>query len=376
MRRAWAKPGPALIAAACLYLAGAGAGAVVGAQWAQADRPRAWSFPSDYGAHYEFRTEWWYFTGHLTDDNGQEFGYQLTFFRRGLLFEPEDPDNPWSVRDVYFGHLAVTDVSRQSFRMSERASRPGPGLAGASAGRLNLRLLGWTAVMDQEVIRLHASGDGIALDLELVPSRPAVLHGSNGLSGKAPGPGQASYYASLTRIRTRGTLVSGRGEKAVPVSGTSWFDHEFGSGVMPADAAGWDWLSLGLDDGRDLMIFRLRRADGIALPGSSAGTIVEPDGKVRTLSGGDFAWDVLDRWKSPASGALYPRRHRLKVASAGIDLEIGPLVDGQELQTPKSTGITYWEGASSASGVSAGRPVRGRGYVERTGYAGRLGGMF
>ena len=368
--------GLALIGAALLALAGSGGGAPREAEWAQASGPRKWVFPADHGAHPEFRTEWWYFTGMLSDSAGGEYGYQLTFFRRGLRFEPAVPANPWSVRDVFFAHLAVTDIARKRFRMSERASRPGPGLAGSSSEGLDLHLLGWSAKMDQGSVRLRASGDGIVLDLELEATRPVVLHGANGLSRKGPGPGQASYYSSLTRIGTRGVLIPGPEESAIPVRGTSWFDHEFGSGVLPAEAAGWDWMSLGLNDGRDLMVFRLRRPDGTDVPGSSAATLIGPGGKVRALAGADFAWDVLDRWKSPRSGADYPRRRRFRIPSFGIDVEIAPLVDGQELLTPGSTRVTYWEGAVSALGVSEGRPVRGRGYVEMTGYAGRLGGVF
>jgi predicted secreted hydrolase len=344
--------------------------------WAQASGPRGWSFPTDHGAHPAFRTEWWYFSGTLSGEDGREFGYQLTFFRQGLALRPAVPENPWSVRDVYFAHLAVTDVAAKRFRMSERASRPGPGLAGASTAGLDIHLLGWSARMDETGFRIRASGDGIVLDLELDPARPVILHGANGLSAKGTGPGQASYYASVTRIGTRGRLVPGPGEKVIPVEGTSWFDHEFGSGVLPHEAAGWDWMGLGLDDGRDIMVFRLRRPDGTDVPGSLSGTLVDPDGTIRSLAGANIEWTVLDHWTSPSDKAEYPRRRRLRIAAAGIDIETAPLVDDQELRTPASTRITYWEGLVSARGVSAGRAVLGRGYVEMTGYAGRLGGIF
>jgi len=374
IRRACPRIAGPIAAAMLLVLSvSAGGGAVAATGWSLADGPRSWRFPTDHGAHPAFRTEWWYFTGNLSDEAGSEYGYQLTFFRRGLRPEPAVPGNAWSVRDVYFAHLAVTDVSRGRFLMAERASRPGPGLAGAAGDRLDVHLLGWTARMDGSLIRLRAAAEALDLELDLEPSRPVVLHGDKGLSRKGPRPGQASYYASLTRLETRGRLGSGGGGAPVTVKGTSWFDHEFGSGALPEDLAGWDWLGLRLDDGRDLMIYRLRRADGSAAPESS-GTLVAPDGTASAVSMAGFAWEVLDRWRSPRSGGDYPGRTRLRLPADGIELEIVPLVEDQELRTPGSTRITYWEGAVAARGTSGGRTVSGRGSVEMTGYAGRLGG--
>lgn len=342
--------------------------------WAQALTPRAWAFPRDHGAHPAYRTEWWYFTGTLADAGGRRFGYQLTFFRQGVSVEPRQPSNPWSVRDLYLAHLAVTDASSGTFRYLDRASRAGPGLAGAAASGLDVWLLDWSARADARgAVRLRAGKGDLGLELDLVPRKPVVLHGDRGLSRKGPGPGQASHYASLTDLATRGRLRLGGA--SVEVTGTSWFDQEFGSNQLSAGQAGWDWVSLHLSDRRDLMVYVLRRTDG-TLEASSSGTLVEADGSARPLRLGDFALTALDRWRSPRSGGRYPSRWRLRVPSAGIDLTFSPWVADQELVTAGSTGVTYWEGAVGGRGASSGRPATCEGYVELTGYAGRLGGVF
>lgn len=368
-RRRWG--GGALIS---LVLVAALLGDALAKDWAQAMGARAWAFPRDHGAHPEYRTEWWYFTGTLADAAGRRYGYQLTFFRQGVAFEALQPENPWSVRDLYLAHLALTDASGGSFRFVDRASRAGPGLAGAKVGGLDTWVLGWSARAEGGVIRLKAEAQGLDLELDLSPRKPVVLHGNGGLSRKGPRPGQASYYASLTDLDTRGRLRTG-GDAWVPVTGTSWFDQEFGSNQLSADHAGWDWVSLHLSDRRDLMVYLLRRADGTLEPASS-GTLVEPDGSTRHLPLSALRLTALSTWTSPRSGGRYPSRWRLEVPSAGIDLELSPWVADQELSTEGSTGVTYWEGAVGGRGRSAGAVVTCEGYVELTGYAGRLGGLF
>ena len=362
-----------LAAALLLLLAASGSGAA--ADWAQAVGQRNWSFPRDHGAHPEYRTEWWYFTGNLQDDAGKRYGYQLTFFRQGLRLEARLPENPWSVRDVYLAHFAVTDAASGTFRFSERTSRAGPGLAGARAETLDAWLLDWSARMEQGQVLLKARTPDIELSLRLTPRKPIVLHGRDGLSAKGPKPGQASYYASFTDLETRGTLRTSPGGEGIPVTGTSWFDQEFGSNQLSVEQAGWDWLSLHLTDGRDLMVYRIRRADGSLEPASS-GTLVESDGRSRNLPLADLRLEVLDHWKSPHTQARYPSRWRLSVPSAGIELALEPWVADQELVTEASTGVTYWEGAVGGKGRSGGRDVTCEGYVELTGYGGRIGGLF
>jgi predicted secreted hydrolase len=345
------------------------------AEWRQVEAPRAWSFPRDLGAHPEYRTEWWYFTGNLTDEAGNRYGYQLTFFRHAMRPASGDDRSAWSVRDLYLAHFTVTDVRRKRFVLDERVSRSGPGLAGAATDGLDVWLLDWSARSDAKSILLHARGDKQEVSLTLKARKPLVLHGENGLSRKGPNRGQASYYVSYTDLATEGFVRTAGAAKPVRVKGTSWFDHEFGSNQLTAEQAGWDWFSLHLSDGRDLMLYLLRRTDG-SVEAASSGTIVNPDGTGRHLPLSGLRVDVLDRWKSPHSKAAYPARWRIRIPAERIDLTIAPLLADQELVTSASTAVTYWEGAVAGNGNAAGHAVTAEGYVELTGYAGKLGGVF
>lgn len=344
-------------------------------EWKQAGQPRQWSFPRDHGSHGEYRTEWWYFTGNLTDNKGKRYGYQLTFFRYGLAMEPKKPGNPWSVRDVYLAHFAITDASTGTFSFADRVSRGGPGLAGTREGRMDVHVLNWSAAMKDGLIYLKAAHGGMELSLRLVSAKPHVLHGTLGLSRKGPGPGQASYYYSLTDLKTEGALKTPDMAAPASVKGVSWFDQEFGSNQLAKDQAGWDWFALHLGDGRDLMVYRLRKKDG-TIEKESSGTLVEPDGAYRHLSLAQIEVTVLSHWKSGKTAGRYPAAWRIRLPSADLDVTVRPVVADQELVTTASTGITYWEGAVDGKGTSKGKEVTAEGYVELTGYAGALGGIF
>ena len=344
-------------------------------EWRQAIGPWKWNFPRDHGSHPEFRTEWWYFTGNLTDDSKNRYGYQLTFFRQGVLYNAKDSSHPWSIRDIYLGHFALTDVSSNQFSYAERVSRKGPDFAGAVEGRMRVWLLNWMAKMEGNRIQIEARHQGMELSLHLIPQKPIVFHGKNGLSQKGPREGQASYYFSYTNMATGGWIKTPHSQSPIPVKGTSWFDHEFGSNQLAPDQAGWDWFSLHLSDGQELMVYFLRRKDGTIEP-SSSGTLVKRSGESIHLKLSDIHIEVLETWKSPKSGGKYPSRWRMKVPSAGIELELRPLIPSQELITEGSTGVIYWEGTVTGKGTSAGRPITCEGYVELTGYAGSLGGLF
>jgi len=345
------------------------------AGWRGADTERIWHFPRDHGAHGAYKTEWWYFTGNLTDDQGKRYGYQLTFFREGVCFRPADPLNPWSVRDLYLAHFAITDVSGKRFSFDERASRAGPALAGASADSLHAWLLNWRAMEKGGHLLVEARNDAASVNLDLIPLKPPAVNGERGLSRKGSGKGQASYYVSCTSLATSGLVKAPGMAYPVCMRGVSWFDHEFGSNQLNPDQAGWDWFGLHLSDGRDLMLYFLRRIDGSVEPASS-GTIVEASGVAGHLTLAQVKLDVLDHWRSQRSRGIYPSRWRLRVPSMRLDVVVSPLLLDQELSTPESTGVTYWEGAVEGEGVSGNQGITCRGYVEMTGYAGKLGGVF
>jgi predicted secreted hydrolase len=159
------------------------------------------------------------------------------------------------------------------------------------------------------------------------------------------------------------------------VNGVSWLDHEFGSNQLTPEQVGWDWFSLHLSDGQDLMIYFLRRKDGTMEP-SSSGTLVTQSGGSIHLKLSEIKVEILDFWRSPKSGGKYPSRWKVKIPMAKMELEINPLVPSQELITEGSTGVTYWEGAVAGKGTAAGKLITCEGYVELTGYAGSLGGLF
>jgi predicted secreted hydrolase len=344
-------------------------------EWKQAIGPWQWSFPRDHGAHPEYRTEWWYFTGNLKDRTGKQYGYQLTFFRQGLAITASQPENPWSIRDIYLAHFAIVDGSSGKFWFHDQASRSGPGLASARIGAMDVWTLAWSAKMIGSTIVLKANQDEMALDLQLSPRKPKILHGNKGLSTKGPNPGQASYYYSFTDLASKGTIRTPLLQQPVEVTGTSWFDQEFGSNVLSPDQAGWDWFGIHLSDGRDLMLFQLRKKDG-TIESSSSGTIIEKDGSSRHLHRSDITLGVLAQWKSPKSKGAYPARWNISILSVQVDITIAPIAANQELVTETSTGVTYWEGAVTGTGTSQGKQVSVEGYAELTGYAGSLGGVF
>lgn len=344
-------------------------------EWIEAVEQRKWTFPKDHGSHPAYRTEWWYFTGNLYDDSGARYGFQLTFFRQGIRKHCANEDNAWSVRDIYLAHFTLTDVEHNLFKVAERISRAGPGLAGAKTGNLEVWIFDWSAAMKGSIITLAAKHGAMELKLTLKPRKPLVFHGENGLSKKGEADGQASYYTSFTDLETTGVLRTHRDGALVSVKGTSWFDHEFGSNQLAENQEGWDWFSLHLSDGRDLMIYLLRKKDG-SIERASSGTLVEPGGIAHHLQLSDVSVAVLDRWKSPRSGATYPRRWRIAIPSGDLDLVIESVMDDQELHTGGSTGIIYWEGAVAGKGTSREHDVSCEGYVELTGYAGSLGGLF
>jgi predicted secreted hydrolase len=218
---------------------------------------------------------------------------------------------------------------------------------------------------------LKARDRDFGIELTLRPEKEPVIHGQNGISQKAEGEGYASHYYSITGLKTEGKIFVKNRES--PVQGTSWMDHEFGSAQLRDYQVGWDWFSIRLENGIDLMLYQLRHRDGKIDPYSS-GTIIFSDGSQRHLPVKEFQIEVLDQWKSKKSGATYPSGWRVKVPKDQIDLLLTPTVKDQELITESSTRITYWEGSVRIEGKYGNIPVKGLGYVELTGYAKPLTG--
>jgi len=231
-----------------------------------------YQFPRDFYAHEDFRIEWWYYTGNLEDADGRRFGYQLTFFRVGLTNDSKKTNSSkWQVGQIYFSHLTVSDFKDKKFHFFERINRKGLGLAGADADRLHVWNEDWILTENNQAHHLMAREAGVGLDLQLKPLKKLVIHGQNGVSQKGDQPGNASHYISYTRMATQGALFL-KGKK-YEVTGTSWMDHEFSSNQLNSEQVGWDWFSVKLDNGSEIMLYLIRLKDGSVEPHSS-GTLV------------------------------------------------------------------------------------------------------
>lgn len=323
-------------------------------------------FPRDHFSHPEFKTEWWYYTGHLRTEDGERYGYQLTFFRVGT--EEGEGGNPsqWAVRDLYLAHFAVSDLTRKWFHFTDRLSRAALGMAGASTEALKVWNGDWRLEGAGEAHRLQAKDEKFAIDLTLTPAKAPVIHGQQGISQKGEGEGYASHYYSLTRLKTTGVLTVNGRRKAV--EGFSWMDHEFGSNQLKEGQEGWDWFGLQLDNGMELMFYRMRQTGGRSDPASS-GTLILPDGTSLHLTLPEVEIQATGSWKSPRSGATYPMGWRITIPRHEIVLTVSPAFPDQELDTQRSTKVVYWEGGVSVAGTHRTERIAGQGYVELTGYA-------
>jgi predicted secreted hydrolase len=337
----------------------------------QALRPREFRFPEDHADHRGFQTEWWYYTGNVVSKDNRAFGFQLTFFRVQLKPRPPVSGSPWRTNQVYLAHFTISDLENSRFLMAEKAGRATMGISGATfdSGRVRVFLHGWEAGIQGNIHHLRAVGDSFEIELDLVSEKPPVLHGDKGLSQKGEGVGKASYYYSLTRMKTRGVLMLGNDR--FEVSGLSWMDHEFTSNILSKGQVGWDWMGLQLSGNKELMLYMLRNRDGSIEPFSS-GTLVKKDGTSVHLSREAFRIKPIDFWESKQSRARYPSGWKVEVLPYRMNLTVTPNLKAQELTTSQSTRVTYWEGSVAVTGTMPGEKVTGSGYVELTGYAGEF----
>ena len=326
-----------------------------GFNWREALPGYSYQFPRDHFAHQDFRTEWWYYTGNVSGEKGERYGFELVFFRQGAGDQPAglSSKSAWEVRDLYLAHAALTDAAGKRFNFDERVNRGGPGLAGASLAKQRVWNGNWSAQWNGELQTLDAITPRFRLHLDLKPQTPPIIHGENGVSQKAEGKGRASHYVSFPLLTATGNINS------QPVTGTAWMDHEWFTEQLAAEQAGWDWFSIQLENHTQLMLFELRRKDGSLDPYSS-GTFIDAKGKARHLKRSEFSLQPLAKWQK------YPVEWRVQVPSLKIDLKAKAVLPNQELRA-KQGGPSYWEGAVDYSGTH-----KGVGYLEMTGYDGAL----
>ncbi len=336
--------------------------------FARAVRPRPFAFPADHGAHPDFQHEWWYFTGHLDRPNGLSFGYQVTFFRFALqpLEKVLRRESRWATNDIFLAHFALTNAHGGEFFSYERVARGALDLGGASTRPVRIWVGDWQlqqrndGSVEPDVFSLQIRAKEAAVALTLVAGDDYVLQGDAGLSQKSAGVGQASYYYSAPRMHTQGTVRIG--DEEYKVEGESWFDREWGSASLGRNQVGWDWFALHLDDGRALMLYRMRTRDGQQDP-FSAGVLVEGAAR-RIFASDEMRMEPLRYWTSPESAARYPVAWRLDVPGVPT-LVVEAALSNQEI----NHSVRYWEGAVQVRIGELSGPLTGRGYMELVGYA-------
>ena len=328
--------------------------------YARAVAVRPFSFPFDHGAHPRYRNEWWYATGHLRDAGGNLYGFQVTLFRIAVAPQPPRSQSAWATNQVWMAHAAITDVAAGEHREFQRFARGALGLAGAQRDPVRVWLGDWSmTLVNENRWELSLSTEAFSLELMLEPLKPVVLQGDRGLSRKSPLPGNASYYYSQTRLATTGEITI-RG-KRLEVTGSSWLDREWGTSALAPDQAGWDWFSLQLDSGEELMFYRLRTSAGGMHP-NSLGSWVTDKGSSTTVTPADIELEPIGWWRS-GSGRRYPIEWRLVHPATGSHWRVRAVLADQEMNLT----VIYWEGLVEVVDTGSGDVV-GHGYLEMTGY--------
>ncbi|MFZ5571346.1 MAG: lipocalin-like domain-containing protein [Thermodesulfobacteriota bacterium] len=337
------------------------------------DGPCGFQFPDDHGEHSGYRTEWWYYTGNVFDAKGNQFGFQLTFFRSQISTNQEmeitvNASSNWRFAQIYFGHAAISDISRNRFFHDDLMTRGALKLAGVDARKeeIHVYLKNWSATIKTDEHRLKCRSDDFALDIHLKALKPLVAHGNDGYSRKGRSPERASCYYSYTRLKADGFITID--DVSYAISGNAWMDHEYSSAPLDPVAIGWDWFSLQFDDQTELMLFFVREMDGGFSP-ASGGTFIDARGQKISLALKQVHVQVDKKWKSPSTQAVYPSQWQIEIPDLELRLQIRSNLDDQELTTHQSTGVTYWEGSVRVIAERQQKPLTGHGYVELTGYA-------
>ncbi len=328
--------------------------------------PKVLKFPRDRGAHPDFRTEWWYITGHAAEKaqaGAREFGFQLTFFR-SRVEGTQALASKFAAKQLIFAHAALTDVQGKKIWHDQRIARDGFGVAAASEADMNVKLRDWgLAVVPGQPTSYSAElpTADFGLKLQFTETQPVLLQGKDGLSRKGPDEKQASYYYSQPQLATRGSVqLQG---KRFEVTGTAWLDHEWSEEILHPSAIGWDWIGMNLDDGSALTAFRLRDKNGGSV--WDGGSFRAANGSPYAFSQGEVIFKPVRLWKSPLSQTTYPVEWIVRTPADFYTVKA--VIDNQELDSRQSTGSIYWEGLSELID-SNGKRV-GRGYLEMTGYA-------
>ncbi|OUR91502.1 hypothetical protein A9Q81_17695 [Gammaproteobacteria bacterium 42_54_T18] len=328
---------------------------------------RALVFPKDHGPHPEYKNEWWYLTGNVHDENGRQFGYQVTFFRIALTAGTANPiahQSAWRTQQVWMAHFAITDIKKQHHVHGQRIVRQALNLAGASTEPVKIWLENWQLIGQKDSQhgfpwQLSVQDEQMSVNFSLASHKPVVLQGDEGLSQKSPAFGNASYYYSLSRLQTQGRLNIG--EHSYQVTGTSWLDREWGSSQLSDNQVGWDWFSIQLHDHQELMYYQLRTKDGQAHP-SSQGKWINQTGMTQSIRPSDIQLTPL-AWWTAEDGKKFPIKWRLKYPSNNSDW----IIEAQVADQYMTTLVRYWEGTVTIVDAHTGQTL-GVGYLEMTGY--------
>ncbi len=318
--------------------------------------PAALVFPLDVGPH-DNRLEWWYYSGHLQDGEGDEYGFHFVVFQS---LDPSDPDDGGT--PGYAAQFGLTDVRANEHTQDARFSsgkqpQAGPGMSG-------LQVADWSLNATPDLHNFVAGSDDVRLSLAMTPTKPPALHNEIGwLAGPTTG---WTYYYSRPRMAAEGKLELG--DSTLTVSGNVWMDHQWGEFFVLGHPAGWQWFGIQLDDGTDLMVTQTRDVDGEI--DALYGSLISPDGSLTSIHHGAGELELVTEgsWTSPHTGARYPNGWIVNLPEPGINLEITPVVADQEIASTRPESAVYWEGKVSVTGTRGGNPVTGDGFVELTGY--------